>query len=143
MGEESSLLFLWYEDTCMINGGIREKRFFGKGEQKQALFSPLAFFFLLSLSFFLFFPRGFRNCDDTAVLCTHVFLCFFRSSGFTFRKNHFFPILVCSPTVGVLAKMTTEDGFGIDFLGNASHWKALLLARAAVLVYAQSHGKKV
>jgi hypothetical protein len=42
-----------------------------EGEQKQALF------LLWRFSYFFFFPSGLgTDCDDTAVLCTHVFMRF-------------------------------------------------------------------
>lgn len=47
------LLFVWYEDMCMINGKNLGEKVWG-GEQKQALFLLLAFFLLFFLSLFLF-----------------------------------------------------------------------------------------
>ena len=57
-------------------GDFREKRF-GREIQKQALFLLWRVFFLscLFVCFFLYaLCEG--NCDDTAVLCTHVFQIF-------------------------------------------------------------------
>jgi len=82
---EGTICFLWYEDMCMINGGLWEKRF-GEENRNRLSFSFWRFF---SFSFFLFFFLFLWVFGTAKIPLFYVHTLFrtFRLSGFFCYKN--------------------------------------------------------